>query len=385
MDVGCPSDVQWDALINYIAPDPEMLNGAMTNPNGKARLNRKWESLSYIVNAADPESAQKTGKGWKNAWNGLKGRARKSYRDRVLLTWVQGMPLPDPYKVDGMSENYRRVVQLTGVQAAMASVKIPQKSQDPDDPAQVDQSPEAAVAPPVPAEAVAPPVPAVAVVPPLPAVAVVPPVPAVAVVAVAPPVPAEAVAPPVPFVGEASLIPLHSISHDLSNEWASFIELDQWKDDTIVIDDDNDVLVGAAPPLVPKPEIKQEEFAASDGEENEVILISDTPIKSIVTHTPPRESGLTPSFKRNRYGEGAIPRQPHADNAGASAALIVKQELSVENDLMNDTPIRQMACRRRLNREVAEAASESVLQKTIRENTQAMKELLQAIRSLTTK
>jgi len=65
-DVGCPSDVQWDALINYIAPDPEMLNGAMTNPNGKARLNRKWESLSYIVNAADPESAQKTGKGWKN-------------------------------------------------------------------------------------------------------------------------------------------------------------------------------------------------------------------------------------------------------------------------------------------------------------------------------
>jgi len=104
---------------------------------------------------------------------------------------------------------------------------------------------------------------------------------------------------------------------------------------------------------VPKPEIKQEEFAASDGEENEVILISDvslmssvwtlvnlfsivsvvkcfvlvlyysqTPIKSIVTHTPPRESGLTPSFKRNRYGEGAIPRQPHADNAGASAALV---------------------------------------------------------------
>ncbi|KAK3911429.1 Bifunctional protein GlmU [Frankliniella fusca] len=64
-------------------------------------------------------------------------------------------------------------------------------------------------------------------------------------------------------------IPLHSVSHDLSNEWASFIELDQWKDDTIVIDDDNDVLVGAAPPLVPKPEIKQEEFAASDGEENE--------------------------------------------------------------------------------------------------------------------
>ncbi|KAK3928719.1 SH3 domain-containing protein [Frankliniella fusca] len=266
-----PSAAQWDRLLTILSNDNELLHCNFTAPLGAVRVPRRWVEIAIELNAMG--GASKTGEKWKDSWINLRGRARDALRKQMnYLHGTGGGPEVDLAGL-GLSPLYQRVINLTGFRAALGTgcpnplqiqLNLAQAAVAPPVPA-------VAAAPPVPAEAAAPPLPAVAVVPPVPAEAVAPPVPAVAVVAVAPPVPAVAVAPPVPrsFVGEASLIPLHSVSHDLSNEWASFIELDQWKDDTIVIDDDNDVLVGAAPPLVPKPEIKQEEFAASDGEENE--------------------------------------------------------------------------------------------------------------------
>ncbi|KAK3909720.1 ATP-NADH kinase YEF1 [Frankliniella fusca] len=222
-----PSAAQWDRLLTILSNDNELLHCNFTAPLGAVRVPRRWVEIAIELNAMG--GASKTGEKWKDSWINLRGRARDALRKQMnYLHGTGGGPEVDLAGL-GLSPLYQRVINLTGFRAALGTGC------------------------------------------PNPLQAVAPPVPAVAVVAVAPPVPAVAVAPPVPrsFVGEASLIPLHSVSHDLSNEWASFIELDQWKDDTIVIDDDNDVLVGAAPPLVPKPEIKQEEFAASDGEENE--------------------------------------------------------------------------------------------------------------------
>lgn len=52
--------------MKYIENDPEMLQGGLVHPGGKARINHKWESLSFVVNAADRLSAQKNGKGWRS-------------------------------------------------------------------------------------------------------------------------------------------------------------------------------------------------------------------------------------------------------------------------------------------------------------------------------
>ncbi|KAE8742807.1 hypothetical protein FOCC_FOCC011665 [Frankliniella occidentalis] len=346
MDYCAPSDVQWDALFNYIAGDPEMLSGVTVHPGGKVRMQRKWDSLAIIVNDADKDSAQKTGKQWKSAWNGIKGRARKSYRDKVLPNLVAGQPFPDPNTVEGPSENYKRVLIMTGVEAAMANVVLPQVAvenvDEPDvaplpEPEDAVNQPAAPLMLPAPQDAVNAAAPLVLPAPQdavnaaaphvLPAPLVLP-APQDAVNAAAPivlpaplvlPAPQEAVNAAAPLVLPVAVefdAPLEFLvdGNDIGH-WSPLND-DQWIGASLFVKEEaeKDLLGAAALPRL-KQEVKgeaseiiyltdsdddskQQTYAAVKQEDSDdVVTLSDSPYQ-LMYHTPPRSSGLTPAAKR---------------------------------------------------------------------------------------
>ncbi|XP_034232572.1 uncharacterized protein LOC117640295 [Thrips palmi] len=307
MDNTNPSHAQWTALMDFLEPDEEMLGGIVLQPRGLNYLKQRWETLAILLNATEGATCVKTGPEWKNAWNNLKCRSRRIYRDKVRHLALAGQPFPPPEGVNGLNEIGVRAIQISGgvTMALKCLGPLPAQidqlvQQVAEAPAQVAQAAEAAhAAPPAqPAEAAhpAPPVQPphagqAAQAAPLPeagqaAPPVQPPEAGQAVQAAQPPQPAQVAqaAQPVAFVvlddeallGEAAG-PVAGVEPDL----VPF----KWENE-----DDNDVLfLDLVTPVKNEVEVKLEPVKAQIKEEGGI---------GGMYHTPPRDSGLTPSCKR---------------------------------------------------------------------------------------
>ncbi|XP_034232895.1 uncharacterized protein LOC117640481 [Thrips palmi] len=304
---------QWNCLMDILAHDKELLHGDFKGPNGVIRTRQRWEDIAAVLNQIPGD--QKDGAGWKESWNKLKLRARDACRKRAAyMAGTGGGPVASIVGL-GLSALHERVINLTGLKAALGShapdplqIQLDMAQAEVVDepqgvaqaPAQVAQAAEAAhAAPPAqPAEAAhpAPPVQPphagqAAQAAPLPeagqaAPPVQPPEAGQAVQAAQPPQAAQVAqaAQPVAFVvlddeallGEAAG-PVAGVEPDL----VPF----KWENE-----DDNDVLfLDLLTPVKNKVEVKLEPVEAQIKEEGGI---------GGMYHTPPRESGLTPSCKR---------------------------------------------------------------------------------------
>lgn len=60
---GSVTEQQWNLLLDEIGPDPELLSGDFTAPNGIVRVPQKWRDVSDKLNALP--GAHKSGEKWK--------------------------------------------------------------------------------------------------------------------------------------------------------------------------------------------------------------------------------------------------------------------------------------------------------------------------------
>jgi len=60
-----PTDLQWDTLLNIVSSDHEMrTNQFVSGPNGKIRLQGKWDDAAIELNAM--QGVKKSGQQWKD-------------------------------------------------------------------------------------------------------------------------------------------------------------------------------------------------------------------------------------------------------------------------------------------------------------------------------